>query len=230
VLDINNHPGNSVIGDRSFGSNKKLVSQLGVATMEGIQTQHVISVVKHFPGYGAATTDAHTGLPVVNYNVDRLMNAEWVPYKKAIKQKASAVMVTHILLPKLDSEYPASLSKKAITGELRNKLHFKGVVITDDLTMEAIKRRVNVSNAAVQAVKAGADIVMVAFDNREETSTFHALKYAVKHGKISEKQIDESVTRIIQLKQQYKLSNEHVKYVNIQRLNKKIKTVLNEKF
>lgn len=230
VLDINNHPGNSVISDRSFGSDKRLVSKLGVATMKGIQTQHVIPVIKHFPGYGAVTTDAHTELPEVNYHFDRLMNVEWVPYKKAISNGADAVMVTHILLPKLDAHHPASLSRKVITGMLRNQLHFNGVVMTDDLMMGAIKKRMPVSKAAVKAVKGGADIVMVAFNPTEEISAFRALKQGVKNGEISEKQINESVTRIMKLKRKFKLSNQPVNNVNVQQLNEKIKAVLDKKF
>jgi len=198
--------------------------------MKGIQTQHVIPVVKHFPGYGAVTTDAHTELPKVDYGLDRLMDAEWLPYKKAIKQGADTVMVTHILLPKLDPHHPASMSRKMVTGILRNQLHFNGVVITDDLTMGAIKKHTKVSKAVVRAVKAGADIVMVAFDPQEETSAFDALKQVVEKGEISEKQIDESVTRIIKLKRKYKLSNQPVDNVNVQQLNQKIKAVLEKKF
>lgn len=229
VLDIDSHSG-QVVGDRSFGSNKKRVSELGVQTMKGIESQHVIPVVKHFPGYGDVTTDAHTELPKVNDSSGHLEHHDWVPFQNAINHGAEVVMVTHILNPKLDSKYPASMSKKIITGMLRKKLHFNKVVITDDMTMGAITNQYNVGEAAVRSVRAGSDIVLVAHHYKEEVSVFRKLKQAVKNGEISKKQVNQSVRRITNLKQKYHLSNQPSGKADIDQLNQEIRTVLNENF
>ncbi|HEX6922550.1 MAG TPA: beta-N-acetylhexosaminidase, partial [Bacillales bacterium] len=230
VLDVVRDPETSVIGDRSFGSDPNLVSELGVSEMKGIASQDVIPVVKHFPGYGEASTNAHTGLPVAKVGMKRLKSIDWIPYKKAIANGADAVMVTHILLPNLNTDYPASMSQKVITGMLRDELGFDGVVITDDMTMGAIKKNYDLDRAAVRAVKAGADIVLVAFNHDQQISVLHALKQAVKKGEITKKQLNQSVARILRLKRKFGLSNRPSNGVNIERLNGKIHSVLEEQF
>lgn len=229
VLGINSHGKNSVIGERSFGSNKKTVSQLGIETMHGIQSKHVISVIKHFPGYGAVQSDAHKVLPTVNETMNQLMNVQWYPYEQAIANGADAIMVTHMVIPTLDSKYPASMSHAVITDMLRKKLGFKGVVCTDDLTMGAIANHYKIGNAAVQSVKAGADIVMVAFMEKQKKAAFQSIKNAVDNGVIPMSRINESVRRIIQLKLKYHLSDQPVKTVNVKGLNQTIDAVLSQK-
>lgn len=230
VMDVNSRSGQSVIGDRSFGSDKKLVSKLGIQTMKGIESQSVLSVIKHFPGYGGASTDAHSGLPKVNDNTAELAHKDWVPFQKAIDHGGDAIMVTHMLLPKIDAQYPASMSHKIITGKLRKKLQFHGLVITDDMTMDAVADHYGVAKAAVQSVKAGADIVLVAFHYDEQVRVFHELKRAVKRGEISKKRINQSVRRIIELKQKHRLSNQPAEKGDVDQLNHRIKNVVNEKF
>lgn len=230
VVDMDSQPSQSVIGDRSFGSDKRRVSKLGVEAMKGIKSQHVISVIKHFPGYGGASTDAHIGLPKVDDGADELKHEDWVPFQKAINHGADAVMVTHMLLPKIDAQYPASMSHKVITDILRNQMDFHGLVVTDDMTMDAIANHYGVAKAAVQSVKAGADTVLVAFHHDQQIAVFHELKRAVKRGEISKKRINQSVRRIIELKQKYSLSNQPAKEGNVNQLNQKIRTVLNENF
>ncbi|HEX7066240.1 MAG TPA: beta-N-acetylhexosaminidase [Bacillales bacterium] len=226
VLDVIRDPETSVIGDRSFGSDSQLVSELGVAAMKGIASENVIPVVKHFPGYGEVSTNAHTGLPVAKVSLERLQNVDWVPYQKAIANGADVVMVTHILLPKLNTDYPASMSQKVITGMLRDKLGFDGVVITDDMTMGAIKENYKIDQAAVRSVKAGADIVLVAFNYNQQISVLHALKQAVKDGEISKEQLNRNVRRILRLKRGYGLTNSPEGKVDVDRLNHQIRTVL----
>jgi beta-N-acetylhexosaminidase len=167
VLDINSNPNNPVIGDRSFGSAPEVVSRLGVQTMIGMRSGGVIPVVKHFPGHGDTSIDSHVGLPSVNHDLNRLRNFELIPFEQAIRNGADAVMVAHILLNRIDPAEPASLSGTVITDILRNHLYFSGVVITDDMTMGAIVQNYDLSNAAVKAVNAGSDIVLVSrgYDN-----------------------------------------------------------------
>nr|WP_305121007.1 beta-N-acetylhexosaminidase [Saccharibacillus sp. JS10] len=201
VLDVNSNPDNPVIGDRSFGNNADLVSKLGIAVMQGLESKKVIPVVKHFPGHGDTSVDSHIALPVVNKDLNQLNKLELIPFKKAINSGADMVMIAHILLPKLDKTYPSSLSKAIITDLLRDQLGFEGVVITDDLTMGAITENYGLGEASVHAVQAGSDILLVAHEADNAIAAIEAVKKAVQDGKISEEQINQSVERIIALKQ-----------------------------
>ncbi|NGZ77346.1 beta-N-acetylhexosaminidase [Saccharibacillus alkalitolerans] len=203
VLDVNSNPDNPVIGDRSFGASAALVSKLGIPVMQGLESKKVIPVVKHFPGHGDTSVDSHVSLPVVNKSTAQLDKLELVPFKKAIAEGADVVMIAHILLPKLDKQYPSSMSKAVITDLLREKLGFEGVVMTDDMTMGAIAENYGLGEAAVQSVLAGSDIILVAHEAENAVQAIDAIKKAVRSGKISEERIDESVARIIELKQKY---------------------------
>lgn len=227
VLDVNSNPKNPVIGDRSFGPNANIVSELGVKTMEGIQDQNIISSVKHFPGHGDTSVDSHVGLPVVNNDMDRLNSLELIPFAKAIKNGVDMVMVAHILLPKIDASNPASFSKTIITDILRKNLNFNGVVITDDMTMGAIIKNYDIGEVAVKSLKAGSDIVLVCHDFDKETAVLKAIKTAVESGELSQQDVDEKVYRILKLKEKYKLIDTTVASVNVQEINNKITKLLN---
>lgn len=227
VLDVNSNPNNPIIGDRSFSSKASVVSSLGIQTMKGIEAQKVIPVVKHFPGHGDTSVDSHKGLPTVNNDLKRLESLELIPFADAIKNKAEVVMIAHILLPKIDNENPSSMSKTIITDILRNKLKFDGVVTTDDMTMGAIMKNYNIGEASIKSVKAGSDIVLVCHGYDKEIEVINALKNAVLNGEVSEKRIDESVYRILKLKEKYKLKDGTIKSVNVDGINNKISTLLN---
>lgn len=226
VLDVNSNPDNPVIGDRSFGNNPEVVTELGIQTMKGIQNEGIISVIKHFPGHGDTSEDSHLELPKVDKSYDELSKLELVPFKKAISENADVSMVAHILLPKIDEKYPASMSEKIITGILREDYDFDGVVITDDLTMGAITDHYNVADAAVQTVKAGGDILLVAHDPNLIATVFEKLKAAVEAGEISENRIDESVERITNLKAKYQLSDEKTPAPDFQYINEKVEAIM----
>jgi beta-N-acetylhexosaminidase len=225
VLDINSNPQNPVIGNRSFGDNAEIVSKLGVQTMKGIQSGGVISVVKHLPGHGDTSEDSHIGLPVVNHDLDRIMDFELVPFKNAIKNQADAVMIAHILLKSIDSENPSSLSETVITDLLRNQLKFEGVIVTDDITMGAIIENYNIGEAAVKAVNAGNNIILVCHGYDNQIAVIDALINAAESNEIPKEKIDDSVYRILKLKDKYKLSDIKVDPINfndIQKINGKI--------
>jgi len=228
VLDINSNPKNPVIGDRSFGSNAGVVSELGVETMKGIQSEEVISVVKHFPGHGDTSVDSHIGLPRVDNDLERLKGFELVPFAKAIKNGADAVMVAHILLPEIDPEYPATMSKTIITDILKKDMKFDGVVVTDDMTMGAIIENYKIEDAAVKSVEAGSDIVLVCHEFEKETAVIQALKRAVENGTIPEERVNESVYKILKLKQKYGVTDQegHIGVEDIQRINDDISGIL----
>ncbi|WP_339260796.1 beta-N-acetylhexosaminidase [Paenibacillus sp. FSL R5-0713] len=219
VLDVNSNPKNPVIGDRSFGSSADLVSRMGIAEMKGLRNEGIIPVVKHFPGHGDTSVDSHLDLPVVNKTEKQLAELEWIPFQAAVKEQVEAVMVAHILFPKLDPDHPASLSDVIIGEHLRGKFKYNGVVITDDLSMGAIAKNFKLNEAALATVKAGSDILLVAHSYESGKTIFDTLMNAVKSGDISESRIDESVYRILALKQQYKLTDKQQANGDLKQLN-----------
>jgi len=226
VLDINSNPNNPVIGDRSFGVSPDVVSSLGIATMKGLQEVSIIPTIKHFPGHGDTSVDSHLALPVIEKTIEELEELELIPFANAIEEGADMVMIAHLLLPKIDENLPSSLSKTIISDILREKLSYDGVVITDDMTMNAIDSNYGLDEASVLSVQAGTDIVMVANDYTKIESVLSALNDAVTSGEISIDRIDESVRRILLLKDKYKISDEQVDAVNVNELNKLFQTIL----
>jgi beta-N-acetylhexosaminidase len=226
VLDVNTNPNNPVIGDRAFGTTAKRVTDTGVQEMLGIKAQGVVPVVKHFPGHGDTSVDSHYGLPVVEHDLQRLRSVEFVPFASAIKEGAPVVMVAHILMTKLDPNTPASMSRIVIQNFLRTELGFNGVVMTDDMTMEAVGKTMAIGPAAVKAILAGADIVLVGHDPSQQKAVLDAITEAVRNGDISQQEIDASVYRIAKLKTSFRLSDQPVPPANVPVLNRHIQKAL----
>ncbi|WP_170140690.1 beta-N-acetylhexosaminidase [Oceanobacillus arenosus] len=226
VLDVNSNPDNPVIGDRAFSDNPNIVSELGTLTMKGLQSQQLIPVIKHFPGHGDTAVDSHLELPIADKKLDELNKLELVPFEYAIKNGADVIMIAHILLPALDPDYPSSMSKEIVTGLLREQLHYHGVIMTDDMTMEGITDHYEIGPASVEALKAGNDIILVAHEYQNIVAAFDAIKEAVEKGEIPEERIDESVYRIIELKQEYELNDEQIPPVDIDKLNESAEKIL----
>lgn len=221
VMDVNNNPSNPVIGVRSFGSDPETVARLGTSFMEALQQKGVIPVLKHFPGHGDTDTDSHTGLPSIDKSLEDLSETELVPFKKSIEEGADMIMTSHIQFPQIETEtytstgtgekisLPATLSKKMITGVLREELGFDGVVITDSLVMGAISDNFDPQDAAALAINAGADILLMpmALTNEDDLAQMgeyiQSLLAKVQSGEISQERIDESVLRILKLKMKY---------------------------
>ncbi|MFB5195869.1 beta-N-acetylhexosaminidase [Neobacillus sp. KR4-4] len=228
VLDIQSNPKNTVIGDRSFGTNSSIVTKMGVSMMNGISSGKVIPVIKHFPGHGDTSVDSHLELPFVQNDLTRLKKVELVPFNNAIKGHADMVMVAHILVKKIDSNYPASMSKTIITNLLRKQYGFGGVVITDDITMGAITKHYKLQDAAVRAVNAGTDIILVGHGMDNVATVYNSIYSAVKNHTISEDTINKSVYRILTLKHKYNINNNKVSPVNVSKLNDQLtKTISN---
>lgn len=226
VLDINSNPNNPVIGNRSFGDNEAIVSKLGIATMKGLKDSNVIASVKHFPGHGDTSVDSHVGLPVVEHDLERLKSFELVPFKKAIDAGADMVMVSHIMLPKIDEKEPATLSKTIITDILRKDMNYNGVVVTDDMTMGAIINNYDIGEAAVKSINAGVDIVMVCHQYDNVIKVIDSIKEAVKNGTITEERLDKSVERILKLKDKYNIKDEETAMTNVEDINDEISSIL----
>lgn len=234
-LDIWSNPENTVIGDRAFGSDWETVSDFGfhaVGAMEEAGT--VIPVVKHFPGHGDTSIDSHVDLPVVDRTLDELWQGELVPFDMALSgaywgeqtmDPAPAVMVAHILMTQIDPDLPASLSPKVVTGLLRQEMGYEGVVCTDDLTMGAISHTYGMGEAAVLAVEAGCDLLLVCHEADNLTAARDALLSAVDSGRISMERLDQSVYRILSLKGEYGLTNDPVGQPDIDSLNAQIQAL-----
>jgi beta-N-acetylhexosaminidase len=227
VLDINSNLDNPVIGDRSFGPDAGTVVTMGLQAMKGIRNGGVIPVIKHFPGHGDTSVDSHIGLPVVYHDLDRLKSFELQPFLSAIRNGADAVLMAHILLPQIDTDNPASLSKTIITDVLRNELGFGGVVITDDMTMGAIVKNYDIGPSSVKSILAGSDIILVAHDFELETKVIAALKQAALDGTIPMERIDQSVCRILRLKEKYLLTDKLAGPADVDGINSTIDAALN---
>ena len=201
VMDVNNNPDNPVIDRRSFGGSPELVSRLGVPYIRGLQRNGVLATAKHFPGHGDTTVDSHFDLPTVNHDRERIHALELPPFRAAIDADVAAIMTAHIVYPTFDPDRPATLSPTILTDLLRKQLGFDGLLITDDMEMKAIDDRYRSGEAAVMAVEAGADIVMVLWTPAKQLEVFDALLSAVKSGRISEARLDQSVKRILKSKE-----------------------------
>jgi len=204
VLDVNNNPDNPVINTRSFGSDQKSVSKLGRSYIRGLQKSGCIAVGKHFPGHGDTNIDSHISLPVIHFDMERLKKVELVPFKEAISEGVECIMTAHISFPEiLGNNDPATLSKFFLTDLLRKDMGFKGIVITDDMEMNAISGKKQMGESAVKSVLAGSDIILISSYGENTGIIYNAVKKAVKDGRISEQRIDDSVKRIIELKLRY---------------------------
>ena len=232
-LDIWSNPDNTVIGDRAFGNDWEWTAFFGMSAVESMEEQGgVIPVVKHFPGHGDTSVDSHVALPVVDKSLEELWQSELVPFNMTLNQEdyfgaqagpsAPAVMVAHILLSQVDPDYPASLSHRVVTGLLREEMDFDGVVCTDDLTMGAVSNTYGMGEAAVLAVEAGCDLLLVCHGADNLTAARDALLEAVDSGRLSPERLDESVKRILSLKAEYGLTNDPVDTPDVDALNASI--------
>ncbi|MBD2463909.1 beta-glucosidase [Oscillatoria sp. FACHB-1407] len=197
VVDVNNNPQNPVINVRAFGETADIVSQLTTAFIRGTQQHPVLTAAKHFPGHGDTAIDSHLELPVLAHTRERLEELELVPFQTAIATGVDAVMTAHLRIPSLDTTYPATLSEPILTGLLRRQMQFEGLIVTDALIMGAIANQYGTNEAAVLAVEAGADIVLMPADPE---GAIAAILHAVEEGRIAQEQIAHSVERIWQAK------------------------------
>jgi beta-N-acetylhexosaminidase len=210
VTDINNNPDNPVIGTHSFGDDPESVSLLANAVIRGYQDHGLIATAKHFPGHGDTNIDSHYDLPVLTFDRERLEKFELEPFRRAIAAGVEAIMIGHISVPALDSTgMPASLSYEMTTRLLREELGFQGLIVTDGLSMKGITNRYSMEEACVRALQAGADILLgTARSHEEALSMVETVMAAVAGGDISEARIDESVARILAVKEKYGLTRE----------------------
>ena len=204
VLDVLDNPQNTVIGERSYSSDPQTVARLGTAYIQGLQAQGVLAVGKHFPGHGSTTEDSHLTLPVVRHDRNWLDAHELVPFQAAIQANVAAIMTAHVSYPAIDPVpgRPGSLSPVIVSGLLRGDLGFDGLVITDDMgVMEAITGRYEPGDAAVKAVQAGSDMLIVVGPIERQRRMAQAIVSEVGTS-ISPERLDASVRRVLRAKQQ----------------------------
>jgi len=200
VLDIILDKTNPSIGVRSFGDDPIHVSKMGRAMIAGLRDSGIIAVAKHFPGIGAATIDPHMDLPLLEIPLDVLRKREFVPFVNAIGEGVDAIMPSHVLVPEIDPEMPATLSRKLIETILREELGFRGAVLSDDLLMGAVSKRYSLAEASLLALKAGEDMVLICKNFEEQMDTIDFVIEAVKRGDLSKERVMESLYRVMNLK------------------------------
>ena len=196
--DVLTNPDNTVVKKRSFGSDPRVVSDMSLAVAQGLAQHQVYSVYKHFPGHGATVGDTHQGYAYTDKTLDELKQGELIPFENAIQNNAAFIMAAHISAPRVTGDdTPASLSKTMITDILRGQMGYDGIVVTDAMNMGAVTEQYTSAQAAVKALQAGADLVLMP-ENFQEA--YQGVLDAVKDGTLTEQRINESVTRIVKVK------------------------------
>lgn len=204
--DVLSNPQNTVVRDRSFGSDCEVVSEMALAELRGLESQGVIGMLKHFPGHGATAGDTHEGYAYTDASLEEMMANELVPFADGIEAGVDVIMVGHISCPKVTGDdLPASLSEKMTTQILRQEMGYDGFLITDAMNMGAVSENYSSSEAAVAAIRAGIDMILMPQDFQQ---AYEGILNAVESGELTEERIDESLRRITALK--LKISGESV--------------------
>lgn len=209
VLDVNNNPSNPVIGRRSYGDDPELVARLGSAYIRGLQGAGIVAVGKHFPGHGNTSVDSHLELPILPQSIEELERIELVPFRRAMAAPTdlAAIMSAHIVFPAVDpSRAPATLSRPVMTGLLRERLGFRGLIVSDDLgAMKAITDNYTPGEAATRAVRAGVDMLIVSAELPRQRLYRDGLLDALRTGELSRERLDDAVRNVLRVKARFGL-------------------------
>ena len=209
VLDVNTEPGNPEIYTRAYSDIAEEVAEYAAKTCEGFKEGKMIATGKHFPGRGDSAVDAHFEMPVIPVDKDTMLNRELLPYRELIKRDLlPSIMIAHSIFPAFDSDDIATVSKKIITGLLRETLGFEGVITTDSMTMGGVALRYGVANACAMALEAGADLVLMKAETSLVGETFGKIKEFIGSGRISAEELDKKVYRVLKVKYDYGLFTE----------------------
>jgi beta-N-acetylhexosaminidase len=204
VLDIHTNPKNPIIGDRALGEEAAIVARMGAVIVRALQEGGVAACGKHFPGHGDTAVDSHLELPLVEHPPDRIRRVECVPFREAIAAGVAFIMTAHVLVPSFDEQRPATLSPRIVQDLLRDELGYPGVILSDDLEMKAIARDHPVPDAAVQAIAAGCDGLLVCSgDVGVQFATLEALVHAVEDGRIPFTRLDDALARQQRAKERF---------------------------
>ena len=194
VLDVNTCPQNPVIGDRAFGDDADTCARFGAAWVRGLQASGLLACGKHFPGHGDTSKDSHVDLPVVSQPLDRLERVELVPFRAAVEAGVAALMTAHVVYLALDRNRPGTMSPAVCTA-LRERLGFRGVLVSDDLEMQAIAARMTVEDAAVQAIAAGCDVLLVCWSDEKQERAIEALAREAERSPVFRARCEEASRR-----------------------------------
>ena len=204
VLDIHTNPRNPVIGDRALSDKAEEVARLGAAIVLALQGEGVAACGKHFPGHGDTHADSHLELPLVEHPLERLRGVEFVPFRAAIAAGVATMMTAHVFMPAVDEKRPATLSRRVVFDLLRDELNFEGVILSDDLEMQAITSLYAVPSAAVLAIAAGCDgILICSGDHATQTASLEALIHAVESGELPLARVDDALKRQQRAKERF---------------------------
>ena len=216
VVDVNTNPNNPIIGNRSFGSDVNNVVNSALAYSNGLQDNKVLGAIKHFPGHGDTDKDSHLDLPVVSHNMERLEKTELAPFKALMDKGIGGVMVAHLYVPSLESKkgIPASISRKIVTGLLKEKYGYKGLIITDALNMGAVANKFKAGELDALAFKAGTDIMLF---SQDVATGKRLIQKAIDNKEISQSRVEESVKKILLTK--YFLGLNQYSNVNPENIN-----------
>ncbi|SNR30059.1 glycoside hydrolase family 3 N-terminal domain-containing protein [Lutibacter flavus] len=222
VVDVNTNPENPIIGNRSFGENRDNVTDKALAFIQGMQSQHVLANAKHFPGHGDTSTDSHKTLPVLDFTIERLDSIELYPYKKLFQNNLTSVMVAHLSVKALEPnvELPTSLSEKVITGLLKEKMNFQGLILTDALNMKGSANYAKPGDVDLAAVLAGNDILLIPED---VPAAITKIKNALSENILTEERLDYSVRKI--LKAKFWAGLNEFKLVELENLNEGLNSI-----
>jgi len=200
VLDVNSNDANPVIGVRSYGEKPETVIRFALPMMRGLEDGGVLSCGKHFPGHGDTSVDSHLALPVVDKTMDELRTIELAPFQAAVDAGIPAMMSSHIVFPRLDPDRPATMSRKILTGLLREEMGFRGLIMTDCMEMKAIQHSFGTVKGTVEAAKAGADLLLVSHTASLAAASAEAIREALEAGEIDQEEWERSLERISSLK------------------------------
>ncbi|MBL8922021.1 MAG: beta-N-acetylhexosaminidase [Myxococcaceae bacterium] len=203
VLDVDTNPANPVIGDRSLHKDAAEVARLGVALAQGLEAGGVASCGKHFPGHGDTTKDSHLDLPSLPHGFERLDAVELVPFAAYARAGLASIMTAHVVFEALDPTVPATMSRKVMTGLLRERLGFQGVIVSDDLEMKAVADHFPIERAVVEGLDAGVDCFLVCHHADVQRRAIDAVVRAVRSGRLSEAQVRTAHGRVARLTRQF---------------------------
>lgn len=203
VVDVNSNPSNPIIGDRSFSHDAKIVAKLSASFIDGMQHAGLAACAKHFPGHGDTDADSHLELPILNHNQKRIEELELIPFNAAIKAKVASIMTAHILFTEMDANFPATLSPSILQNLLREKMHYDGVVFSDDLEMKAVADRYEIKEMIRLGLLAGIDIFLICSDLTKIHEGIKAVHELVDSGQIPKATVLAALGRVEKLKRKY---------------------------
>lgn len=203
VLDVPDDWSNPALGDRCFSTDPEIVASMGSAFLRGIQRAGVLAVAKHFAGHGAVKVDSHVELPTCHRSIEQLRDCDWVPFRRAIRARVEGVMTAHVLYEDIDSERPATLSRRVLQDHLRKELRFSKLIFTDDMGMGAISQKYSLEESVFLAIEAGCDQILLCHNFDELESVCMNIVRAFESGALPKSKLDEAIERIQSSKQKW---------------------------